>query len=94
MPLNKVNSPFVAIITGAASGIGRHWASVLQQQREYRLLLGDVDEPGLQKTFGQSEYVHLFCMDVRRATDWQKVIEYALEHFGKIDYLFNIAGGG
>ncbi len=94
MPLNKVDSPFVAIITGAASGIGRHWASVLQQKYDYRLLLGDVDEPGLQEAFRQSEHVHLFCMDVRQTADWQKVIDYALEHFGKIDYLFNIAGGG
>ncbi len=94
MSANDKASCSVFIITGAASGIGRHWASVLQQQSESRLLLGDNDEARLNANFRQSERVHLFSMDVRRAEDWQKMIEDALHHFGKIDYLFNIAGGG
>lgn len=47
----------VALITGAASGIGRHFAGVLKQ-RNYRLALADIDEAGLFEVF-EAESEHL-----------------------------------
>lgn len=88
-------SPRVAIVTGAASGIGRHWAGVLAARgEEYRLALGDVDAAGLCAAFRPSDRVRLHPLDVRSPERWQDVVDDTLDRFGRIDYLFNIAGGG
>ncbi|HNK63122.1 MAG TPA: SDR family oxidoreductase [Anaerolineales bacterium] len=81
------------IITGAASGIGRHWANVLSQRNsEYRLVLADVNENALRDRFTQSESVRLHALDIRSVEQWQRVVGDTLQRFGRIDYLFNIAG--
>ena len=83
----------IAIITGAASGIGKHWASVLLNRlNEYHLILADINEKGLQEAFTPNEFVRLHPLDIRSVEQWQSVIDDTREHFGKIDYLFNIAG--
>ncbi|MCL4488249.1 MAG: SDR family oxidoreductase [Chloroflexi bacterium] len=82
-----------AIITGAASGIGKHWASVLLKRGEFRLVLADINEAGLQ-AFAPGENVCLQHLDIRSVVEWQQVIENTLARFGRIDYLFNIAGEG
>ncbi len=84
-----------AIITGAASGIGKHWASVLLNRGDaYRLVLADINEDGLRAAFTPTERVRLHRLDIRSVEEWQRVVDDTLEHFGRIDYLFNIAGGG
>jgi 3-oxoacyl-[acyl-carrier protein] reductase len=84
-----------AIITGAASGIGKHWAGVLQRKiGEYQLVLTDANEQGLRSSFELSDSILLRPLDVRSMDQWQSVIANTLQHFGRIDYLFNIAGGG
>ncbi len=85
--------PKTIIITGAASGIGRHWANVLLGRiGEYRLMLTDVNEPGLRAAFTSDESLALRGHDIRSAEQWQGVIDATLQKFGRIDYLFNIAG--
>jgi len=82
-----------AIITGAASGIGRHWAEVLSKKiGEYQLVLADSNEDGLRAAFTPIESVRLHPLDIRSAEQWRQVIDDTLQHFGRIDYLFNIAG--
>lgn len=82
-----------AIITGAASGIGRHWAEVLSKKiGEYQLVLADSNEEGLRAAFTPGERVRLHPLDIRSVEQWQAVIDDALQNFGRIDYLFNIAG--
>ncbi len=84
-----------AIITGAASGVGKHWANaLLNRGDEYHLVLADVNEDGLRAAFVPGERVRLHCLDVRSAEQWRGIVADTLEHFGRIDYLFNIAGGG
>jgi 3-oxoacyl-[acyl-carrier protein] reductase len=84
-----------AIITGAASGIGKHWAGVLQSKNnEYQLVLGDINVEGLQAEFQTSSGARLHALDVRSVAEWQHIIDDTLQSFGRIDYLFNIAGGG
>lgn len=85
----------VAIVTGAASGIGRHWAGVLAARPdEYRLVLADANEAGLRAAFAPREGVVLRALDVRSPAQWQELTDETLSRFGRIDYLFNIAGGG
>ena len=83
-----------AIITGAASGIGKHWATTLLKQGGYQLVLADVNEQGLREAFTPGESLRLHTLDIRSAEQWQRVVDDTLQHFGRIDYLFNIAGGG
>jgi 3-oxoacyl-[acyl-carrier protein] reductase len=84
-----------AIITGAASGIGKHWANILCDKKgEYQLVLTDINLVGLQSTFKLKEDLRLYSLDVRSRHDWQQVVEETIARFGRIDYLFNIAGGG
>jgi 3-oxoacyl-[acyl-carrier protein] reductase len=84
-----------AIITGAASGIGKHWANVLLTRRgEYHLVLADINEEELCGAFSSNELVRLHALDVRSMEEWQQVVGDTLARFGQIDYLFNIAGGG
>ncbi len=85
----------VAIITGAASGIGR--ASALMFAKEgAKVVVSDIDDGGGQETvtqiksnFGEAIYVHA---DVAKASDVKKLIKVAVDAFSKIDILFNNAG--
>ena len=93
--LRATTSVKVAIITGAASGIGRHWAETLAARPdEYLLALADVDEAGLAKRFEPSDRLRLYPLDVRSVDQWRDLVNDLLRHFGRIDFLFNIAGGG
>ncbi len=94
-PSETVTTPKVAILTGAASGIGKHFAGVLAAQGDaYRLALADIDEAGLRQAFAPSDRVRLHRLDVRSVADWQALVDDTLLAFGRIDTLFNIAGGG
>lgn len=88
-------TPKTVLITGAASGIGRHWANaLLDRSSEYRLVLTDVNDAGLRTAFTPGESLRLHLHDVRSVGQWWNVINDTLTHFDRIDYLFNIAGGG
>jgi len=89
------SAPRVAIVTGAASGIGRHWAGVLAARADdYRLALVDVNEAGLHAAFAANDRVRLHAFDVRSTERWASLVDDTVDRFGRIDYLFNIAGGG
>lgn len=83
-----------AIITGAASGIGKHWAATLLKQGGYQLVLADINEQELRKAFTPGESLRLHTLDIRSVEQWQQVVDDTLQHFECINYLFNIAGGG
>jgi 3-oxoacyl-[acyl-carrier protein] reductase len=83
------------IITGAASGIGKHWAgALLHHKAEFNLVLADINEDGLRQAFKPAEGVRLQALDITSIAQWQNTTEDTLKTFGQIDYLFNIAGGG
>ncbi|MCB0240901.1 MAG: SDR family NAD(P)-dependent oxidoreductase, partial [Anaerolineae bacterium] len=64
VPPTAEQQPKVAIITGAASGIGKHWAGVLAAHG-WRLALADVNEAGLRDAFTAGETLRLHRLDVR-----------------------------
>jgi len=85
----------VAIITGAASGIGRATA-VLFVNEGARLVLADVDEEGLKKTAGMISEPDAAAVikktDVANEDEVKALINFALETYSQVDILCNNAG--
>jgi NAD(P)-dependent dehydrogenase (short-subunit alcohol dehydrogenase family) len=85
----------VAIITGAASGIGAGTAEVFAEQGA-RLMLVDRDGAGLdavgQRLVASGAEVRTFCGDVALRATSERVVEQTLAGFGQIDIVFNNAG--
>jgi NAD(P)-dependent dehydrogenase (short-subunit alcohol dehydrogenase family) len=83
----------VAVVTGAASGIGRALALGLAR-RGARLALSDVDEAGLAGTAsatGISE-VHTQRLDVAERDAWPAYADAVVERFGVVHQIYNNAG--
>ena len=81
----------VAIITGAASGIGRHFADEMVQ-RGYRLVLADIAFAQLCDSFFENEDLRLVELDIRDRDGWEQLFAEVERRFGRLDFLFNIAG--
>ena len=87
----------VALITGAASGIGR--ASALRFAQEgARVVVVDIQDAAgeavvaaISQAGGDACFTH---GDVSRAEDAKAMIEAALARYGRLDILFNNAGVG
>jgi 3-oxoacyl-[acyl-carrier protein] reductase len=85
----------VAVITGAARGIGRADA-VLFAKEGAAVLVSDIDEAPLTELVneikGGGGKADGCAGDVTKLLDCQKVMDKAVEKFGKIDILVNNAG--
>ncbi len=84
----------VAVITGAASGIGRGTVDLFVQEGA-RVIAADIqDDKGarIEETHkGKAKYVR--C-DVMKEGDIAAAVQAAVKHFGKVTTLFNNAGTG
>jgi NAD(P)-dependent dehydrogenase (short-subunit alcohol dehydrogenase family) len=78
----------VAIVTGAASGIGRASAELFAAEGA-RVLA--VDRPGADLAFADGAIETLAC-DVALAEAPSVIVDHALAAFGQLDILFNNAG--
>jgi NADP-dependent 3-hydroxy acid dehydrogenase YdfG len=85
----------VAIITGAASGIGSA-SAVLFADEGARLVLADVDEKGLKKTAGlipeADATVVMKKTDVANEDEVKALIDFALDTYSQVDIICNNAG--
>jgi 3-oxoacyl-[acyl-carrier protein] reductase len=81
----------VAVVTGAASGIGRATAVVLSDAGA-RLVLGDRDEAGLDKTMTMVGEATAVPTDVSRKADVEVLVGRAMSDFGRLDVMANVAG--
>jgi NAD(P)-dependent dehydrogenase (short-subunit alcohol dehydrogenase family) len=82
----------VAVITGAAGGIGAAVAKVLSLQGA-RLLLADLEFDKVQALAATIGRDAVPCRaDFARVSDCRMVIEKAVEHFGELDILVNNVG--
>ena len=83
----------VALITGAAGGIGAAAARRMAQEGA-QLLLTDADEQGAQRVAAElgDGRAEALGHDVTSEERWQEVIVHALDAHGRIDVLLNNAG--
>jgi NAD(P)-dependent dehydrogenase (short-subunit alcohol dehydrogenase family) len=84
----------VAIVTGAAGGIGRATAKRLAAEGA-SLLLADLAGPGLEdaaRTVRGAPGVETLAVDVSREDDVKRMVEAAVARFGGLDLLVNNAG--
>jgi NAD(P)-dependent dehydrogenase (short-subunit alcohol dehydrogenase family) len=85
----------VAVITGAASGIGRATALLFAEEGA-KVVVADWDEAKGRKTAeeiraagGEATFVRV---DVSRPEDVQAMVETAVRDYGRLDVIFNNAG--
>lgn len=85
----------VAVVTGAASGIGRGLATALAAEGA-SLVLADVNECALNELrdtlAAQGTPVVALRADVSQLADVERLRDAALERFARVDWLFNNAG--
>jgi NAD(P)-dependent dehydrogenase (short-subunit alcohol dehydrogenase family) len=87
----------VALVTGAANGIGRSAALMLAREGAKLVATDLQDDRGegllheLRAAGCESEYCH---HDVTREEDWQSVVARIKARFGRLDVLVNNAGIG
>jgi 3(or 17)beta-hydroxysteroid dehydrogenase len=82
----------IAIVTGAASGIGRACARHLAGEGA-RVVLTDRDVPGGEAAAGELGAPHVFrALDVTDPAAWASVVDETVRTCGRLDVLVNAAG--
>lgn len=87
----------IAIVTGAASGIGRAVSEGLAR-RGATVIAADLNEPGAEATVrsivGSGGKAKSVRIDVTKPDEVQKLVDGAVSEYGRLDYIFNNAGIG
>ena len=87
----------VALVTGAASGIGRATAQLFAREGA-RVVVADTDETGGQETVRLIEHgageASFARADVSSAADCATLVQRTVEKYGQLDYACNNAGIG
>ncbi|MCP3741821.1 2,4-dienoyl-CoA reductase [Rossellomorea sp. BNER] len=86
----------VVIVTGGSSGMGLYMAKKFIQEGDNVIITGRDQERLIisQKELSQFKgEIDIFQMDVREPEQCVKMVEFAIERFGKLDILVNNAAG-
>src|SRR4051794_38109491 len=82
----------VAIVTGSARGIGRATAELLSSQGA-KVLINDLDADVAEQTAGEIEGdTTVYAGDLTKEGEPDKLVQTAIDEFGKIDIIVNNAG--
>jgi NAD(P)-dependent dehydrogenase (short-subunit alcohol dehydrogenase family) len=85
----------VALVTGAASGIGRSTVELFAAEGAHVIVADVADDHGqavataIVEAGGDAAFVHA---DVTQAEDVERMVAAAIERFGKLDVMVNSAG--
>jgi 3(or 17)beta-hydroxysteroid dehydrogenase len=84
----------VALVTGAASGLGKAAAAMLVREGA-RVALTDRNEAGVREVAGAlGESARAWALDVTKEADWERVVDEVVATFGRLDVVVNNAGIG
>ena len=82
----------IALITGAASGIGRAIALLFAEEGA-RVVVTDIDDEKGRKVVAEiGNNAVYFHHDVASESEWKKVMHKVITQFGRLDILINNAG--
>ena len=86
----------VAVVTGAASGLGREIAQLLAREGA-SLVLGDIEPVGLERTASaitnKGGTALAVAGDLTEEAPVQRLIDACVERFGRLEILVNVVGG-
>src|SRR6266850_2769520 len=86
----------VAVVTGAANGLGREIAKLLAREGAH-VVLGDLDAAGLEKTAAAINAAGgaavALAGDLTEEAPAQQLIDTAVKRHGRIEILVNVVGG-
>ena len=85
-----------AVVTGAASGLGREIAQLLAREGAC-VVLGDVEPVGLERTattiMGAGGTALAVAGDLTEEAPAQRLIDACIDRFGRVEILVNVVGG-
>jgi 3-oxoacyl-[acyl-carrier protein] reductase len=88
-------TPLRMLLTGCASGIGRHLTGALEA-RGHKILATDINDQALSVEADRCrwtpERVVRRRLDVRSEADWEAALDAMTEAYGGVDVVINIAG--
>jgi len=82
----------VAIITGGTSGIGRRTVEIFAEEGAFVLIAARREDDGHKLANKLGDKVDFLKTDVSLETDIKRMIDHAVDRFGKLDCIFNNAG--
>jgi NAD(P)-dependent dehydrogenase (short-subunit alcohol dehydrogenase family) len=81
----------VVFVTGGASGLGEA-AAVRLASEGARVVIADIDSDGARRVAGQLPDALAVTVDTADAASVQNAVRAAVDHYGRIDVVFNNAG--
>ena len=86
----------IAVVTGAASGLGREIAQLLAREGA-SVVIGDLEPVGLERTAASITAAGGAALavagDLTEEAPAQRLIDAGIERFGRLEILINVVGG-